>query len=265
MFYVKLISAKWSIQWSIFIVIFHVYVMHFYVCLYVCINIHMYAYLNNDSCLLHPLVALLKKVVEYNRHGAHKPPMGFLLPLLPLFWLLSMIDKQVLISVCLCPADYSSRGVRLAWIFLRAPQTFNGAQGNTWGSLHWCVVHFTNVLLVNTLRQWQNGRHFVNDIFKCIFLNRNVWIPIEISLKFNPGVQLTIFQHWFSQWLGNRCQSHCLNQWWLPSLPTHICFTRPLWVNKIVLRLTQPVFSICIYCILNRTCLLYAPILYGKQ
>ena len=36
-------------------------------------------------------------------------------------------------------------------------------------------------------------------------------------------------------------------------------------VNKIVLRLTQPVFSICIYCILNRTCLLYASILYGKQ
>ena len=191
--------------------------------------------------------------------------MGFLLPLLPLFWLLSMINRQVLISVCLIPADYSSRGVRLAWIFLGAPQTFNGAQGNTRGSLHWCVVHFTNVLFVNTLRQWQNGRHFVNDIFKCFFLNRNVWIPIEISLKFNPGVQLTIFQHWFSQWLGNRCHSHCLNQWWLPSLPTHICFTRPHWVNKIVLRPTQPFFSICIYCILNRTCLLYASILYGKQ
>ena len=78
MFHVKLILAKWSLQWSIFIVIFHVYVMHFYVCLYVCINIHIYAYLDNDSCLLHPLVALLKKVVEYNRHGAHKP-MGAIL------------------------------------------------------------------------------------------------------------------------------------------------------------------------------------------
>ena len=108
--------------------------------------------------------------------------MGFLLPLLPLFWLLSMINRQVLISVCLIPADYSSRGVRLAWIFLGAPQTFNGAQGNTRGSLHWCVVHFTNVLFVNTLRQWQNGRHFVNDIFKCFFLNRNVF---EFRLKFH--------------------------------------------------------------------------------
>ena len=67
-------EAKWSIQQSILIVIFRVYGMHLYVCLYVCIDIHMYAYLDNDSWLLHPLVALSNKVVEYNRHGAHKPP-----------------------------------------------------------------------------------------------------------------------------------------------------------------------------------------------
>ena len=35
-----------------------------------------------------------------------------------------------------------------------------------------------------------------DDIFKCIFLNENDRIPIQISLKF-PGVQLTISQHWF--------------------------------------------------------------------
>ena len=39
---------------------------------------------------------------------------------------------------------------------------------------------------VNTLRPTQNGRHFADDILKCIFLNENVWIPIEISLKFVP-------------------------------------------------------------------------------
>ena len=38
----------------------------------------------------------------------------------------------------------------------------------------------------NTLRLRQNGRHFADDILKCIFLNENVWIPIEISLKFVP-------------------------------------------------------------------------------
>ena len=39
---------------------------------------------------------------------------------------------------------------------------------------------------VNTLRPRQNGRHFADDIFKSIFLNKNVWIPIKISLKFVP-------------------------------------------------------------------------------
>ena len=36
----------------------------------------------------------------------------------------------------------------------------------------------------NTLRPRQYGRHFADDIFKCIFLNENVWILTRISLKF---------------------------------------------------------------------------------
>ena len=31
-----------------------------------------------------------------------------------------------------------------------------------------------------------NGRHFPDDILKCIFVSENVWIPIGISLKFVP-------------------------------------------------------------------------------
>ena len=38
----------------------------------------------------------------------------------------------------------------------------------------------------NTLRPRQNGCYFPDDIFKCIFLNENVWISIQISLKFVP-------------------------------------------------------------------------------
>ena len=41
--------------------------------------------------------------------------------------------------------------------------------------------------VINTLKPRQNGRHFADDIFKCIFLNENVWILIEISLKFIPN------------------------------------------------------------------------------
>ena len=38
----------------------------------------------------------------------------------------------------------------------------------------------------NTLRPRPNGRHFVDDIFKCIFLIENVWIQIDILQKFVP-------------------------------------------------------------------------------
>ena len=39
-------------------------------------------------------------------------------------------------------------------------------------------------LLFNTLRPRQNGCHSADDIFKCIFLNENVQILIQFSLKF---------------------------------------------------------------------------------
>ena len=35
-----------------------------------------------------------------------------------------------------------------------------------------------------TLRRRQNGHHFPDDIFKCIFGKKNIWISIKISLKF---------------------------------------------------------------------------------
>ena len=35
-----------------------------------------------------------------------------------------------------------------------------------------------------------NGHHLGDDIFKCIFLYENVWIPIKISLKFAPKGQI---------------------------------------------------------------------------
>ena len=38
----------------------------------------------------------------------------------------------------------------------------------------------------NTLRPRQNGRHFADDTFQRIFMNKNVKISINISLKFVP-------------------------------------------------------------------------------
>ena len=38
---------------------------------------------------------------------------------------------------------------------------------------------------INTLRPRQNGCHFPDNIFRCIILNENVWISINIYLKFD--------------------------------------------------------------------------------
>ena len=45
-------------------------------------------------------------------------------------------------------------------------------------------------MIFNILRLRQNGHHFPDDIFKCIFFNENVWILIKILLKFVPMGQI---------------------------------------------------------------------------
>ena len=45
---------------------------------------------------------------------------------------------------------------------------------------------YQSVCTGTSLRPRQNGRHFPDDIFKCISLNENVWISIKISLNFIP-------------------------------------------------------------------------------
>ena len=47
---------------------------------------------------------------------------------------------------------------------------------------NWGVIE----TLVNILRPSKNGRHVADDIFKCIFLNENIWIPTKISLNYVP-------------------------------------------------------------------------------
>ena len=57
----------------------------------------------------------------------------------------------------------------------------------------WCKWDTPN----KTLRPSQNGRHFADGIFKCIFLNENAWIPIKISMEFVPkGPINTIPAYW---------------------------------------------------------------------
>ena len=69
---------------------------------------------------------------------------------------------------------------------------------------------------VNTLRLRQNGRHFTDNILKCIFLNENIWISLKISLKFVPEVQINNIPALVQIMLGtDQATSHYVEQWWL--------------------------------------------------
>ena len=73
-------------------------------------------------------------------------------------------------------------------------------------------------------------------IFQTIFSNAFSWMKMfEFRLEFHRSLffrfQLTISQHWFRKWLGTKqATSHYLNQWLSISL-THICATRPQWID----------------------------------
>ena len=80
----------------------------------------------------------------------------------------------------------------------------------------------------NILRARQNGRHFPDDIFKWIFWNGNVWISINISLKFVPRVPINNIPIF-------RPGAKPLSEPMMVRLPTHICDTRPHLVKVCVL------------------------------
>ena len=75
-----------------------------------------------------------------------------------------------------------------------------------------------------------NGRHFA-DIFTCIFLNENVWIPIKVSLKFVPKGQINNIPAMVQIMAWRRPGDKPLSEPMMVSLPTHICVVRPQWVK----------------------------------
>ena len=88
-------------------------------------------------------------------------------------------------------------------------------------------------LLLNTLRPRQDGRHFPDDIFKCIFFNENVWISIKISLKFVPKGPINNIPSLVQIMAWRRPGDKPLSEPMMVSLLTHICITRPQWVNAL--------------------------------
>ena len=96
-----------------------------------------------------------------------------------------------------------------------------------WLLLLWLYPFFW----LNILRLGQNDCHFPDDIFKYIFLNENVLILIEISLKFifkcpiNNNPVLVQIMAWCRT--GNKPLSEPM----MVRLSPYICITRPHWVK----------------------------------
>ena len=76
-------------------------------------------------------------------------------------------------------------------------------------------------------RPRQNARHFTDDIFKCIFLNENIWLSIKTSLNFVPKHQINNIPSLVQIIAWRRSGDKPLCQPMMASLLTHICITRP--------------------------------------
>ena len=79
---------------------------------------------------------------------------------------------------------------------------------------------------INTLKLRQHG-----DIFKCIFLTENVWIPIGISLKFVPKIPINnipALVQMMTCWL---VRIKPLSESLMVRSPTHLCIAKPQWVK----------------------------------
>ena len=105
---------------------------------------------------------------------------------------------------------------------------------------------------INTLRPRHNGRHFADDIFKRIFLNEDILIPIKISLKFVPKGSINNIAALVQIMAWRRPGDKPLSEPMMVSLLTHICVSRPQWVNPLMpgsrLKINCNLkFNICFY------------------
>ena len=84
-----------------------------------------------------------------------------------------------------------------------------------------------------SLMCFDKNRVMLNNVYKCIILNENVWVPSKISRKFVPKgqsnniptlVQLTA---WYCP------ADKPLSEPMMVSLPMHICVTRPPWFEHL--------------------------------
>ena len=105
---------------------------------------------------------------------------------------------------------------------LRESKPANDKENRGVADLQTSLKHY----LCNSLRPRPNRRHFTDDIFKCIFKNvpnvriNNIPALVHIMTRRRPG-------------------DKPLSESMIVSLLTHICVTRPQWVNCCMISVSQ--------------------------
>ena len=100
----------------------------------------------------------------------------------------------------------------------------------TWWIMQLCYADYRPC--VYTLRPRQNGRHFPDDICKCIFLNENAYISIKISLKFVPKARINNVPALVQIMAWRRPVDKPLSEPMMVSLLTHICVYGVRWWTR---------------------------------
>ena len=89
-------------------------------------------------------------------------------------------------------------------------------------------IHYKQLHILNTLRPRQDGRHFADDSFTCIFFNENCCILIKFSLKYVCQGAIDNNRALVQIMAWRRSGDKPLSEPMMISLPTHISVTRPL-------------------------------------
>ena len=100
---------------------------------------------------------------------------------------LCLVIRSLLKFVLCDPIDNKTTLVQAMWL---------GAEQAT--SLYMNKSYSSSLTSLTKMRPRRNGRHFADDISKCIFLNENC-ILIKVSLEFISNVLLALSCHWFSR------------------------------------------------------------------
>ena len=111
---------------------------------------------------------------------------------------------------------------RLSWLLVMLDRESTGHENYTPANVNWSLTHWGSDKM-DAISQ--------DDMFKCIHKKKNVWIPIEISLKFVPKGPINNIPALVQIMAWRRSGDKPLSEPMMVRLPTHKYITRPQWVN----------------------------------